>query len=191
MRASTKRILSIMVSIILLIAIVMIYVKLIKPVYAGIQNLRGEIQARRNLLDRQTQAVRQIQDLISQLQDQSIAQFQEQISLILPKKESIPQALGQYQSIAQATGLGMQSASVNYLAIKPSASDIYLTKGIGTDRFKIKVLGTYESLKTFFQALETNIRLTDMVNFKISRTGQPGQNLFLTEIVVDSYYQSK
>lgn len=189
MRASTKRILSIMVSALLLIAAIFVYVKLIKPVYADIQKLRGEIQARNNLLKEQTHAVSQIQNLISQLQDQNITKFQEQISLVLPITESAPQALNQYQAIAQASGLGIQSVGLNYLAIKTIVSDTALTKGIGTIRFKLKLLGSYEAMKAFSQAIETNVRLTDVVNSKISRTGQIGQNLYLNEIVVDSYYQ--
>ena len=66
MRASTKRILSIMISASLLIAVMIIYVKLIQPAYSDIQNLRGEIQARNNLLEEQNHAVNQVQNLISQ-----------------------------------------------------------------------------------------------------------------------------
>ncbi len=191
MKASTKRILSIMLSAILLITVTVIYVKMIRPANSEIQNLRGEIQARENLLSKQTQAVSQIQNLISQLQNQNITQFQEQISLVLPISESVPQALNQYQAIAQASGLSIQSIGVDYLAIKPAASNINITKGTGTDRFKLKLLGSYEAMKTFFQAIETNVRLTDLVSFKINRTAQPGQNLYLNEIVVDSYYQTR
>lgn len=191
MKSSTKRILSIMTSVVLFIAVAVIYVKLISPVYADIQKLRGEIQARGNLLSQQTQAVSQIQNLISQLQNQNVTQFQEQIFLVLPTSESVPQVLSQYQAIAQASGLSNQSIGVNYLAIKPAASDIGLAKGIGTERFKLKLLGSYEAMKIFLEAIETNVRLTDLVSFKMSRASQSGQNLFLNEIVVDSYYQTK
>lgn len=190
MKASTKRILSILISVSLMIAIVVIFVKLIKPAYSELQNLRGEIQARAVLLQDQNKAVSQVQNLISQLQEQNIFQFQEQISLVFPLTESVPQALSQYQAIAQANGLNVQSAGLNYLAIKPSATNVSLAKGIGTIRFKLKLLGTYEALKSFAQAIETNVRLTDVVSFKISRAGQIKQNLYLNEIVVDSYYQS-
>jgi len=190
MRASTKRILSIMVSAFLLIAVVVVYVKLIKPAYSDLQKLRGEIQAQNNLLAEQTQAVSQVQNLISQLQEQNVTKFQEQISMVLPITEGVPQALSQYQSIAQASGLNLQSVGLNYLAIKTIASDTALARGVGSIRFKLKLLGSYEAMKTFSQTIETNVRLTDVVSFKISRTGQPGQNLYLNEIVVDSYYQS-
>lgn len=191
MKASTKRILSILASTLLLIAVVVIYIKLIKPAYSDVQQLRGEIQARENLLSEQNQAVNQVQNLIGQLQNQNITQFQDQISLVLPTGENVPQALNQYQTIAQASGLSLQTVALNYLAIKPAASNVNLTKGVGTERFKLKVLGSYEAVKTFLQAIETNVRLTDLVSLKISRTAQSGQNLYVTEIVVDSYYQSK
>lgn len=191
MKASTKRIISILISVSLMIAIVVIFVKFIKPAYAELQNLRGEIQTRAVLLEDQTKAVSQVQNLISQLQEQNISQFQEQISLVLPLNESVPQALSQYQTIAQANGLNVQSAGLNYLAIKPSAANINLAKGIGTIRFKLKLLGSYEAIRTFIQAIETNVRLTDLVSFKISRAGQTKQNLYLNEVVVDAYYQTK
>lgn len=191
MKASTKRIISILISVSLMIAIVVIFVKFIKPAYAELQNLRGEIQTRAVLLKDQTKAVSQVQNLISQLQEQNISQFQEQISLVLPLNESVPQALSQYQTIAQANGLNVQSAGLNYLAIKPSAANINLAKGIGTIRFKLKLLGSYEAIRTFIQAIETNVRLTDLVSFKISRAGQTKQNLYLNEVVVDAYYQTK
>lgn len=191
MKASTKRILSILISASLMIAVIIIFLKLIKPAYVEVQNLRGEINARVILLEDQTKAVSQVQNLISQLQEQNISQFQEQISLILPLTESVPQALSQYQTIAQVNGLNIQSAGLNYLAIKPSASNISLAKRIGTVRFKLKILGSYEALKTFMQAVETNVRLTDLVELKISRAGQPKQNLYLNEVVVDAYYQTQ
>jgi len=180
-----------MFSAVLLLAVMVVYVKMISPANSAIQKLRGEIQAREELLNKQTQAVSQIQNLISQLQNQNISQFQEQISLVLPINESVPQVLNQYQLIAQASGLSVQSVGVDYLAITPAASDVNIAKGVGIDRFKLKILGSYEAMKTFLQAIETNVRLTDLVSFKISRTAQPGQNLYLNEIVVDSYYQTK
>lgn len=191
MKASTKRIISILISVSLMLAVVVIFVKFIKPAYAELQNLRGEIQTRAVLLKDQTKAVSQVQNLISQLQEQNISQFQEQISLVLPLNESVPQALSQYQTIAQANGLNVQSAGLNYLAIKPSAANINLAKGIGTIRFKLKLLCSYEAIRTFIQAIETNVRLTDLVSFKISRAGQTKQNLYLNEVVVDVYYQTK
>lgn len=176
-----------MVSVLLLIAVLIIYVELIKPAYSDIQKLRGEIQFRNNLIKEQNHAVNQVQNLISQLQNQDIVKFQEQISLVLPTTESVPQALSQYQAIAQASGLSIQSVGINSLAIKPAVG---LARGIGTNRFKLKLFGSYEAIRTFFQAIETNVRLADLVTFKINRTGQSGQNLYLNEIVVDSYYQS-
>lgn len=174
-----------------MIAIVVVFVKLIKPAYTELQNLRGEIQARAVLLENQNKAVSQVQNLISQLQEQNIFQFQEQISLVFPLNESVPQALSQYQAIAQANGLNIQSAGLNYLAIKPSAANINLAKGIGTIRFKLKLLGSYEAIKAFTQSIETNVRLTNLVSFKLARAGQTKQNLYLNEVAVDAYYQTK
>ena len=154
--------------------------------------MRGEIAYQQSLLVNQSHAVSQVQNLIGQLQDQNVANFQNQISLVLPATESVPQALGQYQAIAQANGLTLQSANLNYLAVKPAASNSNLAKGAGTERFQLKVFGPYAAMKTFFQNLETNVRLTDLVSFKIIHSGaQPNQDLYTTDIVVDTYYQTQ
>jgi Tfp pilus assembly protein PilO len=190
MKSSTKRIFSILISAALLIAVIVVFIKLIKPAYNEVQNLLGEIGARTALLDEQSKAVSQVQNLINQLQEQNITQFQEQISLVLPLNEGIPQALSQYQTIAQTNGLSIQSVGLNYLAIRPSASNVGIAKRIGTIRFKLKLLGSYEALKALIQGIETNVRLTDLMELKITRAGQPKQNLYLNEVVVDTYYQS-
>jgi Tfp pilus assembly protein PilO len=190
MKSSTKRIVSILISMALLIAVAVIFVKLIKPSYGDIEKLRGEIQARTTILTNQNKAVAQVQNLIGQLQEQNIFQFQEQISLILPLAENVPQALNQYQAIAQANGLSIQSAGLNYLAIKASTSNINLAKRIAPIRFKLKLLGSYEAIKAFTQAIETNVRLMDLIGFKITRAGQVGQNIYLNEMTVDTYYQT-
>ena len=59
---------------------------------------------------------------------EQISLIQEQISLVLPTTESVPQALSQYQAIAQASGLSIQSVGINSLAIKPAVSDTGLAK---------------------------------------------------------------
>ena len=168
MKSSTKRIFSILISAALLIAVIVVFIKLIKPAYNEVQNLLGEIGARTALLDEQSKAVSQVQNLINQLQEQNITQFQEQISLVLPLNEGIPQALSQYQTIAQTNGLSIQSVGLNYLAIRPSASNVGIAKRIGTIRFKLKLLGSYEALKALIQGIETNVRLTDLMELKIT-----------------------
>ena len=64
MKASTKRILSIMVSAALMVTVIVIFIKLIKPAYLEVQKLRGEIGTRTNLLKEQTNAVAQVQNIV-------------------------------------------------------------------------------------------------------------------------------
>jgi len=190
MKSSTKRIFSILISAALLIAVIVIFIKLIEPAYSQIQELRSEIQARNIFLTDQNKAVAQVQDIVGQLKEQNLSQFQEQISLTLPLSENIPEALSQYQSIAQISGLTIQSVGLNYLAIKPAAVNSDLFKGLGVIRFKLQLLGSYEGMGAFLSAVENNVRLTDLVSFKISHASQNKQNLYLNDLVVDTYYQS-
>lgn len=191
MRASTKRILSIFFSIFLSVAAALVYIKMIQPTYDEIQGLRGKIQARQNLLAQQKNAVSQLTNLQNELQNQNIAQFQEAISLVFPLTENMPQALSQIETIAQTNGLNVQSITFSYQPLKPSAAKTEIAKGIGTLRFRLKLLGSYEAIKEFVKTIETNVRLIDVAELKLNRSGQPGQNLYLAEITADCYYQSE
>lgn len=191
MRASTKRIFSIFLSALLGILAVLVYIKMIQPAYGEIQKLRGEIQVKQNLLEQQKNAVAQLTNLQNELQNQNIAQFQEAISLVLPLTENVPQALSQFETIAQTNGLNVQSIAFSYQPLKPSPAKTEMTKGIGTLRFRLKLLGSYENIKDFIKTVETNVRLADIMELKFNRSGQTGQNLYLAEITADCYYQSK
>lgn len=191
MRASTKRIFSIFLSALLGILTVLVYIKMMQPAYSEIQKLRGEIQVKQNLLEQQENAVTQLTNLQNELQNQNVAQFQEAISLVLPLTENVPQALSQFETIAQTSGLNVQAIAFSYQPLKPSPSKIEMTKEIGILRFRLKLLGSYENIKDFVKTIETNVRLADIIELKLNRSGQTGQNLYLSEITADCYYQSK
>jgi hypothetical protein len=65
------------------------------------------------------------------------------------------------------------------------------TKAVGVIRLNFGLLGTYESFRSFLQALETNVRIFDTFDVTISRAGgSANRNLYLYNLSVDTYYQS-
>ncbi len=192
MKASSKRISSILASGVLFIMAVVVYALFVRPEYDNIQRLRSEVASRSQAVEQQKEIVKQIQRLLQEYQ--GVARLQETLSLALPQESGVAEALNQLNGAAQISGLTIQSAGVQSLAIRPSSAPIKSAKGIGTLRFNTKISGDYDQIKRFLQMLETNIRLMDVKSLKIESSADPAQKLaqkYLYNITVDAYYQVK
>jgi len=189
MKASNKRILSILTAILMIIASLFVYSSLIRPVYSEIKNLRSEVASRLDLINRNKASIEQVQKLLSEYQ--SISQAEEMTSLVLSSGQNISQAVNQIVGLADLNGLSIELLAVQQLAIKPS-NQPNLVKGVGILRFNLRLAGSYEKFKSFIGNLETNINLMDLANLKIesgakTKTGDS----FSYTMIVDSYYQAK
>lgn len=191
MRASTKRILSILLATTLFIASLVLWSSFITAEYDTVQRLRGEIVSKTELVNDQEAAVRQVQNLIAEFQ--GITRLQETLNFSLPARENLPQALGQLQGIAAANNLTMQSMGVEMLPFRvpPTGAIGGLAKGIGTLRINFRLLGTHESFRAFLQTLETNVRVFDLFRLDVTHGGQPNQNLYIYSVAADTYYQQQ
>ncbi|MEK7162965.1 MAG: hypothetical protein AAB696_01620 [Patescibacteria group bacterium] len=192
MKASSKRILSILLSVLIIIASLFVYSSLIRPAYSEIKNLRSETAGKMDIIDKNKGSIEQVQKLLSEYQ--SIAQVQEIISFILPLEQNIPRAINQVVGLADLNKLSIESVGVRQLAIKPSAQP-NLVKGVGTLRFDLRLAGSYENLKMFIQNMESNMNLMDLVSLKIEsgikvKPGAGGGENFSYTMIIDSYYQA-
>jgi len=186
MSASTKRIILILCSFLLIIGALVVLFRFVFPAYKEIQNLRGKLFAEKRVLSEQKNALQQIQKLSREYK--GIRKIEKELSLILPLEPNLPECLNQYHEIAKGSGVEIQSLSLNKLGIEKPAST--LTKGLGKIRFKLKILGFYNNVKKFIETLETNARISDIYSFKIEPTTIKG-NLYSLNLEVDNYYQIK
>ncbi len=187
MKASTKRVLSLLVSAALLIMAIVVYIQYVKPEYNSIQLLRATREAKVQYYKDQATAILAINDLLAQQQNKKT--LRDDIALHLPPKENVADIMGQLQAISQETGLLIQAVGLEYLPITKDKSASFL-KGLGTLRLNVKLFGSYEAFKQFLAGLETNIRIMDVVDLKINGAGKPEQNLQSYNLVVDTYYQT-
>jgi Tfp pilus assembly protein PilO len=191
MRASTKRIISILASAALLIATLVLWQFAISGEYDAVQKLRGEVASKLEAAGNAEAAVKQLRKIIEEFQ--GITRVQESFNLSLPNSENLPQAIGQIQGIAAAANLTLQSMGVEILPLRVLAQGASkdFTKAVGVIRLNFGLLGTYESFRSFLQALETNVRIFDTFDVTISRAGgSANRNLYLYNLSVDTYYQS-
>lgn len=189
MKASSKRILSILTAVLMIIASLFVYSSLIRPVYSEIKNLRSEAASRLDLINKNKVSITQVQKLLNEYQN--IAQVQEVISSILPLEQNVPQAINQIVGLAELNKLSIELVAVQKSAIKPSDQP-NLVKGIGTLKLNIRLSGSYENFKKFLQNLETNVNLMDVVDLKIEPEIKIkfGVGTFLYTMTIDSYYQA-
>lgn len=185
MKPSTYRLLSILGSSFLLIAAVIVYSNLVYPAYNEIQKLRDQRKADLNLLQEQGEAINAVNRLLSEYQ--SLAQIQENISMVLPNKEGVPSVINQLQGLARINNLNIDSLSLQYPPLKASADS--LIKPLGTLRVTVRLNGDYKNLRPFLEDIETNIRLMDVYSLGIEGGGVPGKIKLTYNLVLDTYYQ--
>lgn len=193
MKASTKRILSMLSSAFLFIGSLVVYSSYIRPVYEDIKKLRGEAAVKQQALDDQDNAIKQVQALIKEFE--SVSQLQEKISLFLPLDEAIPQSLAQLDSLSRISGVSLDSVIPQYAPPDPAAKKkeglAFMIKSVGKIKFTVKVSGSYEGLKDFIKGLADSIRIFDISDFKIDSGKDSGGDSASLTLSADNYYQTK
>lgn len=188
MRSSTKRILVILGSFGLMMGSLYVYLSMIIPAYAEIQELRAERQTRLEILAKQTEAQNAINTLIGQYQSIAGTDQQRVIAAMLPTGIDIPSVVNQIQGMARTNALSIQSISFQYLPIKQGEND--LVKSVGVIRVSQSLAGSYAAFKNYVQALETNVRLMDLNSLRIDAGARAiVRDVFSYNLVADVYYQ--
>ena len=188
MKPSTQRAVSVILAAALVVGGFLIFAVLVNPAYQDIQQLRGELAAKSQLFQTQSEQFTQVQNLIAQFQ--GVTRLQESLSLALPQKEEVAEVVNQINFLAQASGVFINSAGLNIQPLKKEIRPV-LVKGLGTARLSLKLVGSYAAFKSFLQNLETNIRLMDLADLKITLAGKPNEDSHFYALTVDTYYQLK
>ena len=170
MRASSKRIVSFILSIVFLVASFIVYGSLLRPEYEAVNTLRGELASKQSFVEDQEEIITQVQELITRYQ--GARGLEESISLALPREEATASLLNQIVTIAKNAQLSLRSVTFAQAPLKvgggtgaASAAARANTK-VGTLVANIDANGSYEALKVFLRAVETNIRVMDIAEVK-------------------------
>ncbi len=189
MKASGKRILSMLMSALIFVSSIFVYASFVKPTYSQIKDLRAEVSSRLNFIDKHENYIQEVQRILNEYQD--VARITETTSLILPLSQDAASGLNQINGLSALNHLVIELLSVQQLSITPSSQQNSI-KGVGTLRFNFRLAGKYEDFKSFLQAVETNITLMDLVSLKIEPTlGAAGADSFYYTITLDTYYQAE
>lgn len=192
-KPSQKRALSLFASALLLLGACVAYAIFVRPSYAAVTALRGELIAKQKVFEEKKAAVSKVESLIRQYQ--GAGKLQDVISMSLPQDEEVSSVFNQLQAIAGANGLSLQVFNVQQLPLRESddgtagVSRAKLVRPVGTLRLSLRLVGGYEAFKGFIRGLETNIRAMDATSVKVESAGRDGAYAFT--VVADAYYQGK
>ncbi len=169
MRLSTKRILSIGVSVILILAALITFFSFVMGELKQVTAKRDEVASKANTLETERRVVAQAQELIGRFKD--LSKLEGTVSLAMPKGEETTGALRQVEAIQRASAVALSSLSFQRVEELPqlkrprtAASASSFTRPLGILVVQISAAGTYQSLKRFLQMVETSIRVANVTS---------------------------
>lgn len=188
MRASTKRILSIAMAGLLFIGTLVVYANLIEPEISAVGKIRAEVFSKEKAFKEQKQAVSKVQSLVAQLR--GAAEVQETVNLALPADPNVTQILGQTHAIARSSQVDLTTFAIRPLPFQ--ADEKSLVRRVGVLEVSLAVNGTYEAIKSFTRALETNIRISNVKTIKVAPVAAAlGRNSLNASLVMEVFYQEQ
>lgn len=193
MKQTTKRFISLLGGLGLLVGALVLYFEFVEPAYQDVQAIKSQQLGRQLFLESEQGAIKKVQELISAYQAQ--ASVQEAVSLALPAEEDLSGALAQLNGLARASGLTLGSVVFAPGGARSEAGEtgkklFALQRPVRTLLLNARLTGQYEDLKTFLSRLETNVRLFDLLNLSLQPSvAGAGSNIFTYELSLATYYQ--
>ena len=184
MNPALRRLIGVMASMIFFLGSVAVFSFFIVPASHETQTLRGERNALAELLDRETSRIEAVSALFEQYG--GVSDLQRTLGMALPTEEEVPGIINQLQGIAKASGVSKNSLNINLPAIKASNKDDVI-KPVGVIQVTFALEGSYDQIKAYFDAIETNVRVMDVQRLGV-QNGTEGSTLNYN-IVVNAYYQ--
>ncbi len=191
MQSSTKRVLSIAFSAVLLIGTLVVYGNLIRPAMKTVSDQRSIVSSKERAFSEQTSAVLNVQEIINEFQN--TGGFSEKVELAIPRGSAVTDALNQINAISISSNADIIEFGVKMEPFSQSEQD-FVIRQLGTLSINMAVRGSYEDIKAFVESLETNARISNIKEMKFgpiagsASTGATG-GLYSLSLTVEVYFQ--
>jgi len=186
MRVSSKRILSIGVSLVLLIGSIVVYSTFITGELQTVNEKQASANAALQSFTTQEQAVTKVEALIQKFAN---LKNQDTLSLAMPNGENTVDALREIQTVAAQSNIVITALDFKS-SVPRGTTDQPFIKKLGTLEVALTLSGTYEGVKRFLGLLEGGVRIANVKSFKFDSSLIPGSPVGTFNIVVDMFYQS-
>jgi Tfp pilus assembly protein PilO len=192
MKQATKRFVSFVGAVALVVGALVVYFNFIRPIYRDVQDAKAALVARQSVVAEQERAIGQVQKLLAEYGEGS--EIQRAISQALPFDAEVAGALLQVHGILANNNLTLQSIGFSLTGLRSVSQGARsgtalrsregrepsgLVKPIGRIKVQATFSGTYEDFKAFTRDLESNIRIFDVESMqfapRIERRAQRGR----------------
>lgn len=193
MKYTARRNISLALSLVFLVLTLIVIFVWAWPTFKEVGDLNKKINEEKSQYDTQYKAVQIAKSIIDQYK--SLISVSQTISLSIPRGAEIQNLLAQLDNITTQSGLSLQSINfenVGALASPSKQSASNIVQGYKTLRLTLGLMGNYESLKTWLNAVESDIRLMDIVNIAfagLTSDSQKNSGLFNFKVMLNVYYQ--
>jgi hypothetical protein len=201
MKQTTKRLVSTLFALLLLVIAAIAFFELVQPEYTNLMALKGQAVGEKQLLVNEQKIVAQVQSVLSTYQSQSSGT--QAVNLAMPIGANNAEALAQLYGLATNSSLAVQSVGISLQNAPQSSgnasSSAALIKPKSSITFQLAANGSYEALKTFLQGLENNVRVFDVTGLSIHPVNAvtnagvapaSTQDFYTYTITAVAYYQS-
>jgi len=187
MKESSKRMLSLLLAVILLLLSLFIFGSFVKPAFEDVNLLRAEVAASQDYLESQRKAKASFDGLFKDFSNAS--SIQNLLALALPGKEGITQSAYQVQALAGVNGVAINSMSVEVSMPEEKRASVSLIKGVGKIEVDMRGTSSYQSFRNFIASLESNIKLMNVKEMNIESATDGSGNLNYS-LIIETYYQN-
>ncbi|HVM76730.1 MAG TPA: hypothetical protein VMU07_01085 [Candidatus Paceibacterota bacterium] len=204
MKQNTKRLYSLIFSLLFVTAAFVVYFDLIIPAYTDLQTSKGNLLGEQALLANEQKVSTQIKNLVTTYQGQ-----ESQVQLVneaLPVGPHLADAISQIYGLAQASNMSIQTVQIEEQMVPSTAlggggsfanaaSTGQVVKPVGTIAFTFTVTGSYENFKNFMAGLEDNMRFFDVSGLSLQpvqqASGKASLDSYLFSLTATTYFQSQ
>lgn len=193
MKYTARRNISLALSFVFLVLALIVIFVWAWPAFQEMGVLNKKINEEKSQYDTQYKAVQIAKSIIDQYK--SLISVSQTISLTIPRGAEIQNLLAQLDNITTQSGLSLQSVNfenAGALASGGKQSAQNIIQSYKTLRLTLGLTGNYESLKTWLNAVESDIRLMDIINIAfagLTSDSQKNSGLFNFKVMLNVYYQ--
>jgi len=190
MRASSKRLISIFIALILIGATAYVVFNVNAPTWRRVQGLRQEVAEKERVRNQLAELVAKAKEALARFED--LDRQAAPISAALPAKPNLPEVLAILGALATDHDLTLGQVTFEELTSRQLAP----TTEEAPKAVPIKVLttlsGGYADFKNWLKAAESELRLIDIDNLSIQPLStRPGEAVFNFSLGLTVYYQPK
>jgi len=195
MKYTAKRNLSLSLSVIFLVLALIVFFVWDWPSFKAVGELNKKINQEQTQYNNQYQAVQIAKSIIDQYK--SLINVSQTVSLSIPRDPEIQNLLAQVDNITTQSGLTLdninfETAATVVLSAKQAKQSTSIVQSYRTMTLTLGLSGNYDSLKTWLNAIETNIRVMDVVKISfagLSTEASKNIGIFNFKVTLNVYYQ--